>query len=185
MTFLETKGDRVIPCNCKCTDKNLCSIARLMVEIGNLHIMGETSNPDILSRSLLQTILGTLGPASGMLVYSSIEDVPLISDLPPAVEVPVDSSGIQEVVLVVSQEGYTPVHFSVKKDIPVRLTFKQLGDVGCGNELYIEWGAQMPGHLLLATSSDRQILDFTPRQAGDFLFHCPHYIYQGVMTVID
>ncbi len=149
-------------------DKNLCSIARLMVEIGNLHIMGETSNPDILSRSLLQTILGTLGPASGMLVYSSIEDVPLISDLPPAVEVPVDSSGIQEVVLVVSQEGYTPVHFSVKKDIPVRLTFKQLGDVGCGNELYIDWGAQMPGYLALADIERSANSRLYPSSSGRF-----------------
>ncbi len=50
---------------------------------------------------------------------------------------------------MISQEGYTPVHFAVKKDIPVRLIFKQFGEVGCGNELWIEWGAEQPGHLLL------------------------------------
>ena len=36
--------------------------------------------------------------------------------------------------LVVSPGGYNPVHFAVKKDLPVRLIFTQLGDVGCGNE---------------------------------------------------
>ncbi len=67
-TVSESEAEGVKPCNCFCTDQNLCSITRLMVEIGSLRIMGETSHPEILSLSLVQTILRTLAPASGLLV---------------------------------------------------------------------------------------------------------------------
>ena len=184
-TVSESNQEGVSRCSCFCKDQNLCSITRLMVEIGSLRIMGETSHPEILSLSLVQTILRTLAPASGLVVLSSLEDVPLSSGLPPPVDATLDSSGVQEIVLVISQEGYTPVHFAVKKDIPVRLVFKQLGEVGCGNELWIEWGTEQPGHLTLTSQSDQQELEFTPQRAGEFPFHCPHYIYQGVMTVLD
>jgi hypothetical protein len=180
---VEDVGQGVTPCNCLCQDHAACSTSRLMVEVDSLRIMAETSNPQILSRNLVQAILLTLGPASGLQIYSSLKEVPLTYALPPAVQAPVNADGIQEIVLVVSSSGYTPVHFAVKKDIPVRLIFRQLGYVGCGNELLIQWGPQQQGHLILSSPGDKQTLEFTPRQAGDFPFNCPHRIYEGVMTV--
>jgi hypothetical protein len=156
-----------------------------MVDNGSLRITGETSDPLILSREHVQVILTTLAPAGGLLTYTAIENVPTAAGLPPAEEVPVNASGVQEVILVVSPSGYTPLHFSVKKDIPVRLVFRQLGEVGCGNELYIEWGEQRSGSLLLSGLGDSQLLEFTPGETGKFPFHCPHFIFQGVMTVRD
>jgi plastocyanin domain-containing protein len=133
----------------------------------------------------LQSILNTLGPATNQQVYSSLDDVPVTYALPPAVDVPINAAGIQEVTLVVTPQGYSPAHFAVKSGVPVRLIFKQLGEVGCGNELLFQWGAGQSAELKLASPSDSQVLEFTPTETGDFRFNCPHLIYVGGMTVQD
>jgi hypothetical protein len=102
----------------------------------SLRIMGETSDPLILSPQHVQVILSTLAPAGGLLTYSRLEAVPLAAGLPPAEEIALNAEGVQEVVLVIASSGYTPVHFSVKKDLPVRVIFKQIGQVGCGIGVY-------------------------------------------------
>ena len=79
----------------------------------------------------------------------------MMANLPPAEEVPVNAEGVQEVMLVVSRSGYTPIHFAVKAGIPVRLIFRQLGYVPGGNELNVRWGAQ-EGTYCHAHFSDRQ-----------------------------
>jgi plastocyanin domain-containing protein len=133
----------------------------------------------------LQFVLDTLGPAANRQVYSSIEDVPLSFSVPPPVEVPMGEDGVQELTLVVSPQGYSPVHFAVKRDVPVRLIFRQLGYVGCGNELIFPWGKRDTTTLILASEADKRVLEFTPGEAGEFQFHCPHFIYRGVMTVTE
>ncbi len=170
-------------CNCIC--RNLSQSNRLMVDVGPVRITGETSDPLILSPEHVRVILTTLAPAGGLDTYSTIENVPLSAGLPPAEEIPVNASGVQEVVLVVTPSGYTPVHFSVKKGIPVRLIFRQLGEVGCGNELYVNWGDQKSEFLLLENPGDTEVLEFTPQKTGEFVYHCSHFIFQGVMTVVD
>jgi hypothetical protein len=172
-------------CYCLCRNGEVCQADHWMIDNGLVRVMGETSNPEILSSSHIQLILGTLAPAGGMLTYTSIQNLPVLPGLPPAEEISVNASGVQEVVLVISPTGYTPVHFSVKVGVPVRLTFHQLGDVGCGNELDFQWGDQQTSHLVLTDPTSSQVLEFTPQEGGDFLFHCPHLIYQGVMTVIE
>jgi Cupredoxin-like domain len=182
---LQTSGGNAQRCTCMCTDPTLCSTSMLMIDSGPVRIRGETSDPAILSSEHVKVILNTLAPASGLLTYTTLDDVPLSAGLPPAEEIPINDNGIQEVVLVASPGGYTPVHFSVQKGIPVRLVFRILGDVGCGNELYVQWGAQEIGFLSILNPSDNAVLEFTPEESGDFLFHCSHYIFQGVMTVVD
>jgi plastocyanin domain-containing protein len=130
-------------------------------------------------------MLNTLGPATNRQVYSSIEDVPLSFSVPPAVEIPVGADGVQEVTLIVSPQGYSPVHFAVKKDVPVRLIFRQLGQVGCGNELILQWGARKSEMLILESEADKKVLEFTPRETGEYPFNCPHLIYRGVITVTE
>ena len=172
-----------VPCTCVCQnwiggDQNM-----LMIDVGALRVVGATSDPQILSPGHVQAILKTLGPAAGLLVYSKFEQIPITLGMPPAVEVPVNENGVQEVVLVVTPQGYNPVHFSVKKDIPVKLIFRQLGEVGCGNELYIQYGSEKPGYLILSDPGDTEVFEFTPEETGDFPLYCPHVIYQGVITV--
>jgi hypothetical protein len=170
-------------CMCMCASTKQCTMTGAEFVVGNIHINVEFSVQNLLSFEQMQLVLDTLGPAANQLVYSDIKDVPLTFSAPPAVEIPVTAEGVQEVLLVVTSQGYDPAHFSVVKDVPVRLTFVQLGQVGCGNEVTIEWG---PGsrHLVLETASDKEVIEFTPGQAGEYLFHCSHYIYRGLMTVV-
>ena len=172
-------------CTCMCSASGQCSPNMLMIDSGPVRVMAETSDAAILSTEHVQVILTTLAPAGGLMTYTTLDEVPLTAGLPPAEEIPVNENGVQEVVLVISPSGYTPVHFSVKKDIPVRLVFRQLGEVGCGNELHVQWGDDQTGFLSLLNPADSAVLEFIPQESGDFLFHCSHYIYQGVMTVVE
>lgn len=174
-----------VPCTCVCQNWIGGDESMLMVDVGALLVAGYTSDPQILSPGHVQAILKTLGPAAGLLVYSKYEAIPITFGMPPAVDVLIDENGVQEIVLVVTPQGYNPVHFAVRKDIPVRLIFRQLGEVGCGNELYIQYGSQQPGYLFLSDPGDEEIFEFTPGKTGDYPIYCPHVIYQGVMTVLE
>jgi hypothetical protein len=149
----------------------------------SLRIRGVVSNPTIMSSEEARTALDTLGPATNQQIFTSLDEVPVAYSLSPAVDIPVNAQGVQEVTLVINPNGYTPEHFAVKKDIPVRLTFRQLGQVGCGNELIFEWGKGESETLYLASPGDVQVFEFTPGQTGEFAFNCPHYIYRGAITV--
>jgi hypothetical protein len=183
-------------CICLCTSRRRshaqaghqasgCSMLGMELAVGAVHVKVEFSTPNLMPYEELQFVLETLGPAANRQVYSSIEDVPLSLAMPEPVDVPLDSEGVQELTLVVSPQGYTPVHFAVKKDLPVRLIFRQLGEVGCGNELIFQWGRRENATLILDSPSDQEIVEFTPSQAGEFRFNCPHLIYRGLMTVTD
>jgi hypothetical protein len=104
-------------------------------------------------------------------------------DAPPAVEIPISPEGIQEVVLVVSRDGYTPVRFAVQKGVPVRLTFRQLGRVGCGDELLFPIGPDEYATLKLDSPEDKKTLEFTPEVAGEYPFYCPFTKYGGLLIV--
>ena len=106
-----------------------------------------------------------------------------MEDLPTAEEVPVNAEGVQEVMLVVSRSGYTPVHFAVKPGIPVRVIFRQLGYVPGGNELSVRWGSREGTYLVLDSPADKKVFEFTPEEPGDYRYSCPHDWYWGVMTV--
>jgi hypothetical protein len=172
-------------CLCACTNRKQCNMLGMELGVGAVRVKVEYSAPNLLPYEELQLVLETLGPAANRQVYSSIQDVPLSVSMPPAVQVPLGADGVQEVTLVVSPTGYTPVHFSVKKDVPVRLIFRQLGYVGCGNELIFQWGKRDTATLILASEADKQSLEFTPGEAGEFQLHCPHFIYRGLMTVTE
>jgi hypothetical protein len=174
---------RIVKCRCQCQSRTQCDMREMQVSIDGLHINVQLSVTNLVSMQELQFILNTLGPATNQQVYSSLEDVPVTYSLPPAVEVPINADGIQEVTLVVNPQGYSPAHFAVQRDVPVRLIFKQLGEVGCGNELLFQWSTGQSAELKLASTSDAQILEFTPAETGDFRFNCPHLIYVGGMTV--
>jgi len=173
----------VAGCRCLCSSHTQCDLSNFQVAVDNLRVQVQLSDPYLIGMQELQLILNTLGPAANQQMFSSPEDVPLSYSLPPAVEIPVNENGVQEFTLVVTPQGYSPVHFSLQKGVPARLTFRQLGQVGCGNELIFPWGSRQSAELILAAPADAQILEFTPVESGEFGFHCPHFIYQGVMVV--
>ena len=158
---------------------------RVVIQKEYLTIQIDLSSPQTLIPEQFKTVIDTLSIPTGMKIYTSAKQIPMEKFLPPAVEILPGQDGVQEVVLVVSLEGYTPTHFSVKKGVPVRLTFKQLGDVGCGNELFLNWGSGTPNqaHLILASASDTKTVEFTPNQSGIFQFNCSHLYYVGAITV--
>jgi hypothetical protein len=130
----------------------------------------------------LSPVIGDAAPVAE--VAASLEDIAaMLENLPPAEEVPVNAEGVQEVVLVVSRSGYTPIHFAVEAGVPVRLVFRQLGYVPGGNELFVRWGEGQETYLILASPADTKVLDFTPEEPGEYRFSCPHDWYEGVMTV--
>lgn len=181
----QTPGAQTAYCSCACMSRTQCNFTEMGLSVGSLRVMAKVSSLKIVSGEEARTIIDTLGPAMNRQVYSSLEDVSVTYSVSPAVDVPVNSDGIQELTLVVTPNGYSPEHFAVEKDLPVRLIFRQVGQVGCGNQLLIQYGKEKSATLTLDSISDSQVLEFTPREAGDFRFNCPHFIYRGVMTVND
>lgn len=158
---------------------------RAVVEKGAVRVVAETSTAGVLAPKQMKLMLDTLGIARGMEIYESLKQVPLEKSLPPAVEVPANAEGVQEVMLIVNSAGYSPTHFSVRKNVPVRLIFTQYGEVGCGNELLFQAGNGERFDLLLDTPSDREVVEFTPKETGVFQFNCPHLFYIGAMSVTE
>jgi hypothetical protein len=163
------------------------TLIALWVDVGPTRVSVFTPNIDLLPSEKILAIADSLGPASSQQVFTFVVDAPTIKDMPPPppVEIKVNEQGVQELTLVVTPGGYSPVRFSVRKGIPVRLTFRQLGQVGCGNEMIFPADPQSPTSLRLASEHDKQVLEFTPQQTGEFQYFCSHQMYRGVMTVKD
>jgi hypothetical protein len=161
------------------------SLATVWVDVGPLRASIYTHNLDVLTREQLLAMAESLGPASNRQVFNFVVEKPVIKEMapPPPVEIKVNDQGVQELTLVVTPGGYSPLRFAVKKGAPVRLIFRQLGQVGCGNELIFPANPNSPSELKLASPQDKQVLEFTPQQVGQFEFHCSHQMYRGIMTV--
>ena len=162
------------------------SLAALWVDVGPLRASIYTRDVDILPAEQLLAIAETMGPASNRQVFNFIVEPPEVRAVPPAP--PVEATvkdGVQLVDLIITPGGYSPLRFSVKKDMPVRLTFRALGEVGCGNELNLPISSSQAEALLLEGPEDEKVLDFTPQETGQFQFFCGHAMYRGVMVVHD
>jgi hypothetical protein len=170
---------------CCCGAQAACNMLAASLQLGRLRVTAQLSSAGLLSWDQKRYVLQTLRPATNGQTYTSLDKVPVTGTLPPAVKIPINADGVQTLTLVVTPEGYVPPHFAVSKGVPVRLVFRQLGDVGCGDELIFTWGKEQSADLKLDSAGDTQELSFTPNQTGDFPFHCPHYFYQGVLTVHD
>jgi hypothetical protein len=159
----------------------------LWVDIGPTRVSVYTPDPQTVKQEQILEMANTLGPPSNQQVFSFVVNPPQIQVMapPPPVVIPIDAKGVQEVTLVVTPGGYSPLRFSVKKGVPVRLIFRQLGQVGCGNELIFPADPQNPSSLKLASDQDEKTLEFTPQQSGVFTFYCSHQMYRGEMTVRD
>jgi hypothetical protein len=179
------EADQNLKCTCTCMSSMNCNLAEAGLSIGSMRLMLRVSSPTMLTIEQVRLIIDTLGPAMNSQIYSSMKEVPITFTVPPAVDVPLNTQGVQELTLVVTPNGYSPEHFAVQKGTPVVLTFRQIGQVGCGNELIFQWGDKDGATLKLVSSNDIQTLEFTPKETGDYRFNCPHLIYRGVMTVVD
>ncbi len=103
--------------------------------------------------------------------------------LPPPEEIKINEQGVQEFTLVITPDGYNPIHFSVKQGVPVKMAFRMFGEVGCGNTLIFPVGAGKTEGAVLKSEKDKAMIEFTPQETGDFQFFCGHHMFVGVMTV--
>ncbi len=161
------------------------SLVALWVDIGPLRVSLFTANPDVVPREQLLAMAERLGPASSKQVFYYSVETPKITAVPPPppVEAKMDEKGVQEITLVITPGGYSPMRFAFKKDVPARVVFRQLGQVGCGDDLLFQTGSGSSTALKLASEKDRKVIDFTPTAAGEYQFMCGHMMFRGVMTV--
>jgi len=159
-------------------------IGTVWVMVGPLRIAVQSSNLDVVSKEQLVQIANTMGLASQDQVYTFKMDPLKIYGIapPPPFEVQINSEGIQELNLTISPGGYSPIRFAVKKNIPVKVNFRALGDVGCGNTLIMPYGPNSAG-AQLTPEKPLVVVEFTPETAGDWEFYCGTRCWRGVMTV--
>jgi hypothetical protein len=155
------------------------------VDIGPLRVSISTSNRDKVSREQLVLVAETLGLASDLQAYSFVTELPVIKDIapPPPFEVKMNDQGIQELNLTITPGGYSPMRFAVQKGTPVKINFRAMGEVGCGNTMIFPTDIQNPSAISLKSKTDVQVLEFTPTIPGEFQFECTNNCFRGVMTV--
>ncbi len=161
--------------------------AAAWVDIGALRVGLYTPPRSRISREELLGILEHMGPAANRQVFTLLKEKPSVRESapPPPDEAVINAQGIQEIALVVTPSGYSPARFALRKNVPARITFRQLGRVGCGNVLVFPTSPTAPIILELASAQDKQVLDFTPTVAGTFEFHCEDNMYRGILIVRD
>jgi plastocyanin domain-containing protein len=93
--------------------------------------------------------------------------------VPAAVHVQIDQDGVQALTLVVTRETYSPASFSVKKGVPVKITFREVGSLTCGNDIVFPSDPAHPITVKLTSPDDQQVVTFAPTEEGTFQFHCP------------
>jgi len=160
------------------------TLAAIWADVGPLRISAYSPDQNTVTVEQLLQMVNTLGPASNSQVFSFGVDLPAVRQVepPPPYEVPV-KDGVQEFTLVVTPGGYDPLRFSVQQGVPVRMTFRALGQVGCGKELILPTDSQNTLSVYLKSDTEVRTVEFTPGEAGTFLFNCSHQMYRGVMIV--
>jgi hypothetical protein len=157
----------------------------LWVDVGPLRVSTFSPNTDLISPEQVLQMAETLGPASQSQVFNFVVALPTVKESAPTppFEVPINAQGVQEFTLVVTPGGYSPLRFLVKKDVPVRLTFKAIGEVGCGKELLLPVNPPDLTSIFLKSNTETKVFEWTPKTEGVFEFHCSHQMYRGLMYV--
>ncbi len=161
------------------------NLAALWSDVGPLRVSTYTPNVAVIPKERLIQIANTLGPASNAQVFSFDVNPPQVRNVepPPPYTVPVNDQGVQEFTLVVTPGGYDPLRFSVKQGVPVKMTFRALGQVGCGKELLLPTDSKNTESIYLKTDTEVRTFEFTPTESGVFPFRCSHNMYRGIMVV--
>jgi sulfite exporter TauE/SafE len=90
-------------------------------------------------------------------------------------------SGVQKVTISVSNGGYSPTSFKVKKDVPVELTLAaDTGVYSCATAFTFR-EFKIVDYL---KPGDSNVHTFTPTEKGIFTFACSMGMYSGTMEVI-
>ena len=89
------------------------------------------------------------------------------------------SDKAQTVTIKLTKEGYQPESFTLKRDVPARVTFVRETDETCGKEIVIkEYDIKRALPL-----NEPVVVEFTPRKAGEFTFACGMNMLRGKIIV--
>jgi hypothetical protein len=159
-------------------------LSAVWTDVGPTRTSIYTGDVGKISREQLLAMAESLGPASNRVVFSFVAQPPQIKDMPaPAPYVVPVKNGVQEFTLVITPGGYDPIRVSVKKGVPVKMRFRMLGQVGCGNELIFPADPDNLSALAVKSPSDEKVLTFTPKRTGGFEFYCGHRMFRGLLFV--
>jgi len=88
-------------------------------------------------------------------------------------------NGVQQVTIDVGPHGYTASATTLKKDVPVRLTLRTRGTLGCSRAFTIpEFGISK----ILPETGD-EIIEFTPTKTGTLVYSCSMGMYTGSFEI--
>ena len=89
-----------------------------------------------------------------------------------------DATGVQEVEVVV-RGGYTPDRIEVSRGRPVSLTFLRKESNPCTEQVILgDFGISRT-----LPEGERVPVEFTPKKAGEFTFHCAMNMVRGTLVV--
>jgi hypothetical protein len=160
-------------------------LVNLWVDIGPLRVSLVSTDRQAASREQLLLVGETLGLASNNQAFSFAPELPQVIDIqpPPPFVVPLNAEGIQELNLTITPGGFTPIRFEVQKGVPVKINFRALGEVGCGNVVMIPTEGVNYAALEVTKTQPLDSVSFTPDETGQFKFFCSSDHYRGIMFV--
>jgi RND family efflux transporter MFP subunit len=88
-------------------------------------------------------------------------------------------AGTQNVTIAVTKDGFTPESFTVRKNLPVRLTFVRKVEATCATDVVIA-DYDIKRELPL---NEPVVIEFTPEKAGTISFACGMNMQRGRITV--
>jgi len=86
----------------------------------------------------------------------------------------------QEYQVQISGSGYNPNYLKVKKGLPVKITLVSNNTYGCA----LAFRIPSLGISKNLKPTDSQVIEFTPKEAGQIAFSCSMGMYRGVIDVI-
>lgn len=97
-----------------------------------------------------------------------------------AVPVAVDEKGVQVVKMGFKDYSYFPDHFTVKKNLPVRWEIDGDQVQGCAKSLV---SRQL--NIQKVIQPGINVIEFTPKEAGEIQFSCSMGMYRGSFSVVE
>ncbi len=86
---------------------------------------------------------------------------------------------IQKVTVALTEEGYEPTTFKLRRGIPAQITFIRKVSATCGTQVVIpEYDIKRALPL-----NEPVILEFTPNRSGKFRFSCGMGMFRGSLVV--
>lgn len=86
---------------------------------------------------------------------------------------------VQTVAVALTEKGYEPANFKLRRGVPARVTFVRRVSAGCGQEIKLpDYGIRRELPL-----NEPVTVEFTPTKSGEFTFSCGMGMVRGTLFV--